>query len=173
MIYLNRIVINPIWKKNQSPYYSGQKSHILLNWSVIISSHSAWSQTWNLEWLNMPSLLACVYQNLLKCRRLKPKTKRALTLNKNKRKQHQPRFQLRLITESCGRRALGLLTSSAVVHLWKMPRTMFLSIQTLFEWQIYWTFLHFSVRRDFLFPIFVCWLYEQIVSSMILALFVH
>ena len=84
-----------------------------------------------------------IYQNLLKGRRLtKPKTKRAFTPNTNERKWQQPQFQLHLITKSHGRWKLGLLISSAAIHLWKMmPRMMFWSIQFFFcEWHIYWTF---------------------------------
>ena len=66
----------------------------------------------------------------------------------NERKWHQPQFQLHLITESRGRRELGLPTLSAVVHLWKMMLgTMFQSIQTLYEWQIYWAFPLFRAQR--------------------------
>ena len=75
----------------------------------------------------MPSLTVNVYQNLLRFRRLWSwKQICALTLNMN---------------DSCSRWELGLLTSSAAVHLWKiMPLMMFWAIQTLCEWQIHWTF---------------------------------
>ena len=57
---------------------------------------------------------------------MKSKTKHALTLNTNERKWWQPRLQLYLITKYCGRRELGLLTSSAAVLPLKMiPCTMF------------------------------------------------
>ena len=78
-----------------------------------------------------------IYTNV-KLKDTKLKTKCALTLNTNNRKWHQLQFQPCLVTESHGRGELGLLTSSAVVHLQEMmPRTRFRFIRTLCEQQIY------------------------------------
>ena len=104
----------------------------------------------------MPSLTVSVYQNLLKCRRLR-NWKQNMRLNMNERKWHQPWFQLCLVTKSHGRWELGLLTLSAVAQLQKMmPRTMFWSIQTLCEQQIYWTF-----------PLFRAWILSFSFSRLL------
>ena len=115
-----------------------------------------------------------VYQNLLKGRRLW-NPKRAFTLNMNERKWQQPQFHLHLITKSHGRWELGLLISSAAIHLRKMmPRMMFRSIQTFFV--VNGTFterFHLCVcvcvcvcaRIDFHFTIFVCSLYNYRSSA--------
>ena len=86
-----------------------------------------------------------------------------MTLNTNERIWHlaEPRFELHLVTKSCGKQELGLPTSSAAVHLQKMMLCMmFQSIQTLCKQQIYWMFPVFRAWIDFLFTIFVCTLYR-------------
>ena len=56
-----------------------------------------------------------------------------------------------ILTQFCGRRELGLLTLSAVVHLRKMMlHTMSQSIQILCERQIYWMFPLFCAQTFFL-----------------------
>ena len=75
---------------------------------------------------------------------MKPKTKCASTPNMQENKWRQPQFHLHLIiliTKSHSRWEVGLPTSSAAVHLWKMtPHMMLQSTETFCEQQIYWTF---------------------------------
>ena len=113
----------------------------------------------------MLSLTVSVYQNLLKCRRLQNRKQNArwhriwLWMRENGISLN---FSFVSLRKSCRRHELGLPTLSAVVHLRKMmPRTMFWSIQTLCERQIYWMFPLFRARIDFLFPIFISWLMNR------------
>ena len=145
---------------------ASEKSRILLNGSVIISGQSTEDMIPNMKSETVPSLTIRVYQNLLKRRQLQSrKKKRALTSNTNERKWRQPRLQLHLVTKTHGRQELGLPTSSA--HLGKMMlRMMFQSIQTLYEWHIYWTFPLFRAWREFCFTIFICSLYRLWAPSI-------
>ena len=81
---------------------------------------------------------------------------------------------------------VGLPTSSAAVHLWKMtPHMMLQSIQTFCEQQIYWTFpplLCMDRLSFYYFPLLTVtdcellikyYIYIQVTQSTILALFVH
>ena len=76
----------------------------------------------------------------------------------NERKWRQPRLQLHLVTKSCGRWELGLLTlSAAVLPLKMMPCTMFWFIQTFSVNGKFTERYHiFCAWIDLLFTIFVC-----------------
>ena len=77
------------------------------------------------------------------CRRLWNQKKMRIksTPNMQENKWRQPQFHLHLITKSHSRWEVGLPTSSAAVHLWKMtPHMMLQSTKTFCEQQIYWTF---------------------------------
>ena len=64
--------------------------------------------------------------------------------NTSERKWRQPRLLLHFVTKFHSRRELGLLTSSSAIHLQKMmPSTLFQSMQTFCEQQLYYTFLLF------------------------------
>ena len=132
-------------------------------WSVD-EGHNPRQEIWN-----DPICLVCqcVSEFTQMRKTTKPKTKHAFTPNKNEKKWWQPWFQLHLVTKFHSRWELGLVTSSAVVHLWKMmPCTMSRSIQILYEQQCIECF-HFFVHGRLSFYYFHL---VALVSSIILAL---
>ena len=140
-----------------------EQSHILLNWSVIIS-HQSTEDTipnMNLKQPNVPSLTVHVYQNLLKCRQLRSHKQNTLWRQIQMREHGGSlEFNFILLPKTRGRQELCLPASSA--HLGKMmPHIMFQPIQTLYEWHIYWTFPLFHARINFHLTIFVCSLYRS------------
>ena len=155
-----------------SQYKTGQKLHILPNWSLITSSQlkKDSSQIWNWERPNMPSLTVsvCLSEFTQRLKIMKPKQ------NVHwhwiwMRTWWQPQFQLHLVTISHCRWELGLLTSSAAIDLvWCCVWLMFLSVQTFCERQIYWMFPLFGARIDILFAIFICSLFRLWVTFKLL-----
>ena len=96
-------------------------------------------------WQNSVSIWkTCIWQNsaeitpvVLIDRKLRNRKKHTRWHCTNERKWQQPQFQLHLNTKSCSRWKLGLLTSFAAAHLWKMMLcTLFWSIQA-FQWIAY------------------------------------
>ena len=115
------------------PYQTGQTFCQTDQWYFLVSRWRTWSHIWNLEPPSMRALLACnIIRIYLKVEDYKIENKACVDTNTNERKWRQPLLQLHLVTKSCGRWELGLLTSSgAVLSLKKMlPCTMFWSVQT-------------------------------------------
>ena len=108
------------------PYRTGLTFCRTDQWYFPVNRRRTWSHIWNLEPPSMRALSVCnIIRIYSKVEDYKIENKTCIDTNMNERKWRQPLLQLHLVTKSCGRWELGLLTSSGAVLSLKKNAAMY------------------------------------------------